>query len=175
MHKFSMASAMVADPSLSPEGPPPSAGLFSKFARSPSRKHRPRPSSDSIETAPPPPPSKPTKLRPRPGIQRTTTESAAPVPLGNIREQPKRDDAKNPTPVEGKMDISGFALADAVRRPTFKVVDKRPSEVPDVPSFNGAALNQNASGHTNHSANPYQHIHEMSSKRMATLDYMRKA
>jgi hypothetical protein len=171
-----MGVIQVTDPSLtSPKEPPPSAtsALFSKFTRSPSRRHRPRPSSDSIEE-PPAPPSKPTKQRPRPGLQRTTTDSAAPAALNGIREHPKKDDAKSP--IEGKMDVSGFALAGAVRQPTFKVAEKKSKdEVPDVPSINGAALEKTNSAQMSSVGTPYQHIHEMSSKRMATLDYMRKA
>jgi hypothetical protein len=74
------------------------------------------------------------------------------------------------------MDVSGFALAGAVRQPTFKVAEKKSKdEVPDVPSINGAALEKTNSAQMSSVGTPYQHIHEMSSKRMATLDYMRKA
>jgi hypothetical protein len=87
------------------------------------------------------------------------------------------------------MDGFGTVLADAVRQPSFKVVKKKEEttvrkreDIPELPIFNplGAHLAQNiaASAQGGMQNNPnalYQHIHDMSSKRIATLDYMRKA
>ena len=173
-----MASATLA-PEPPPKEPSPS-GLLAKFARSPSRKHKPRPSSESIEAVVPVPASKPTRVRPRPGVQRTTTAPDAPVTWNGIKElPPKPGDAKAPTPPEGNMEISGFALADPVRPPPFKTV-KRKDEVPDMPALNSAQLVQNLAvsqqfGLQNNPNTLYQHIHDMSSKRISTLEYMRKA
>lgn len=79
------------------------------------------------------------------------------------------------------MDVSGFALADAMRQPAFKVVKKKDDPVPEVPTLNGAQLAQSIgvvtaqTGLPNNPNTLYQHIHDLSSKRIATLDYMRKA
>lgn len=172
-----MASAAVAQP-----GPkePSSGGLLSKFARSPSRKHKPRPSSASIEAIVPIAASKPTRVRPRPGPQRTTTAPAGPPILTGTRELPRKEDAKTPTSAESNMEFSGFALADAVRQPTFKAVKKQ-YEVPEMPALNATALTYSAilaTGNPISQSNPnilYQVIHDIASKRIATLDYMRKA
>lgn len=70
--------------------------------------------------------------------------------------------------------------------PRYKTMPVVPSAanwgngVPDVPAISGSHLIANAAHIpvTSQSANPntiYQHIHDMSSKRIATLDYMRKA
>lgn len=173
----------MASATLAPEPPPKepiSNSLLAKFARSPSRKHKPRPSSESIESVVPVPASKPTRVRPRPGPYRTTTAPDAPVTLNGIKELPPQPaDLQAQTPTESSMDISAFALSDAVRPPTFKSV-KRKDEVPDMPTFNGAQVAQHAAisaqfGLQNNPNTMYQHIHDMSSKRIATLEYMRKA
>ena len=176
----------MASAALAPEPPPKDAvtGLLSKFTRSPSRKHRPRPSSESIDSITPIAASKPTRVRPRPGPHRTTTAPDAPVTLSGIKELPQMTgDVKERTPVEGSMDIAGFALADAVRQPTFKAVkkkEKEKDEVPDVPTLN-AQQSHNISvamaqmGIQNNPNTLFRHIHDMSNKRIATLDYMRKA
>ena len=173
----------MASATLVPEPPPKeqlSNGLLAKFARSPSRKHKPRPSSDSIESVVPLPATKPTRVRPRPGPHRTTTAPDAPVTLNGIKELPPQPgDSKPQTPIEGSMEIAAFALSDPVRPPTFKSV-KRKDEVPNMPTFNGAQIAQHAAisaqfGLQNNPNTMYQHIHDMSSKRIATLEYMRKA
>ena len=173
----------MASATLAPEPPPKESipnGLLAKFARSPSRKHKARPSSESIESVVPVPATKPTRVRPRPGPHRTTTAPDAPVTLNGVKELPPQPvDAKAQTATEGNMDIAAFALSDAVRPPTFKSV-KRRDEVPDMPAFNGAQIAQHAAitaqfGLQNNPNTMYQHIHDMSSKRIATLEYMRKA
>ncbi len=174
---------VMASATLAPEPPPKepvSRGLLSTFTRSPSRKHKPRPSSESIESVVPVPASRPTRVRPRPGPHRTTTAPDASVTLNGIKELPPQPgDARAQTPVEGNMDVTAFALADAIRPPAFKSM-KRKDEVPDMPSLNGAQLAQNVAitaqfGLQNNPNTMYQHIHDMSSKRIATLEYMRKA
>lgn len=91
--------------------------------------------------------------------------------------------AKGRTPIDGdsNMETSPFFLAETVRRPDVKIV-KPKEEVPEMPSLNGAQLAMNpmlAAAHMGQILNNpntlYQHIHDMSSKRIATLDYMRKA
>jgi hypothetical protein len=180
-----MASAVVLPEQASEKG---ASGLLSKFARSPSRRHKPRPSSESIEPVVPNPPSKPTRVRPRPGVQRTTTAPDAPVTLNAIKAElsEQESDAKGQTPTDGKtnMEISSLFLAETVRRPEIKIAHqaKRKEEIPEVPSLNGAqlAIHPMAAAMQmgqilNNPNTLYQHIHDMSSKRIATLDYMRKA
>ena len=176
-----MASATFAPEPFQKE--PLSSGLLSKFSRSPSRKHKQRPSSESIEAIVPVPTSKPTRSRPRPGPHRTTTAPDGPTSLNAIKElPPPPSNVKAHTPVEENMEHAGFALAGAVRQPVFKTV-KKTDDVPEVPSLNGAQFAHSAAWsipppQAGQQSNPntlFQHMHDLSSKRIATLEYMRKA
>jgi hypothetical protein len=169
--------------------PASSSGLLAKFTRSPSRKHRPRPSSDSIDNTAPVPTPKVSYSRP--GLSRATTAPDGAAHWTGPKQQPPRvgDARERTTPANGNMDVFGTALADAVRQPSFKVVKKKEEttarkrdDVPELPVLNplGTHLAQSIAtsaqnGMQNNPKALFQHIHDMSSKRIATLDYMRKA
>ena len=173
-----MASAAVMADSSRERNEAPSNSLFSKFARSPSRKHKPRPSSDSIDAvaigtikAP--------KPRARPPLQRGTTAPDGTSTLNTIAQgevAPSRKASDGALAIsqssDGNMMYAVPALSASDLGPQFKYV---PNDVPKVPPINGGmAYNPTVALATNPNA-LFQHIHDMSSKRMATLDYMRKA
>ncbi|KAJ9636561.1 uncharacterized protein PV06_10067 [Exophiala oligosperma] len=164
------------------------AGFLSKLTRSPSRRHKPFGSNNSIDATLSPPHSAP----PRPGFQRTTTAPAAPTTLNSIKADsvPGRN-----SDVSGQASGDNMALPLPVplltngtvsgRAPLQRVSSKDPSnETPatakgelDVASalaINGMLPTAVVSGGTNTSA-VYTHIQEMANKRIATLDYLRKA
>ena len=201
-----MASADVEQPPSAHRDVSGGSSLLSKFARSPSRKHKLRPSSESIHNdvilnnavaA-----GKPTRHRPRPGNQRTNTTPDAPLTLNSFKVEPagrKDSNATDSTEVaspDSERDmytVTTIPLSEAVRPPKFvvkkpdtmpdKATEKKPdgTSIPEVPIINSQMLAVNpylASVGVHNAPNPntlYQHIHDMSSKRIATLDYMRKA
>lgn len=154
-----------------------SNSLFSKFARSPSRKHKPRPSSESIDalTAAT---IKSSKIRARPPIQRGVTAPDSGSTLHTIAQGevvPRKASEGLPALPQSHDNHNMYAvpaLTAADLGPHFKYVQ---NDVPKVPPINGAiAYNPSLVISTNPNA-LFQHIHDMSSKRMATLDYMRRA
>lgn len=169
-----------------------SNNLLAKFARSPSRKHRARPSSERIDATASAPASKPNRVLPRPGPHRTVTSPDANVSLNAIKADVQGGSQANSTEHRsGEGTSNMFASMSALATPEpgaprYKTMPVVPSAanwgngVPDVPAINGSHLVANAAHIpvNSQSANPntiYQHIHDMSSKRIATLDYMRKA
>lgn len=163
-----------------------SNSLFSKFGRSPSRKHKPRPSSESIDPASTAA-IKASKSRARPAPQRGTTAPDGVVTLSGVGQAAGRSEGGIRKPSDGSSTLvspiekSGamFAVpsltaAELSQDPQYKFVR---SDVPKVPPINGGlAYNPIISAAAISNPNSlYQSIHDMSSKRMATLDYMRKA
>ena len=161
-----------------------SNSLFSKFGRSPSRRHKSRPSSDTID------PSvaaavRASKIRARPSVQRGTTEPNAVATLNSAAQAGGR------TGIAGRKTSDGSStLLSPVDKPgaMFAVPSLSASElssdtqyryvrseVPKVPPIHGAlAYNPSITALTNPNS-LHQNIRDMSNKRMATLDYMRKA
>lgn len=173
-----MASAAVimAEPSRE-RNDAPSNSLFSKFARSPSRKHKPRPSSDSIDAVAAGTIKAP-KPRARPPIQRGTTapdgSTLNTIAQGEVAPSRKASDGALAISQssDGNTMYAVPALSASDLGPQFKYVQ---NDVPKVPPINGGmAYTPTVILATNPNA-LFQHIHDMSSKRMATLDYMRKA
>ncbi len=170
-----------------------SSSLLSKFGRSPSRKHKTRPSSESIHVdatlSAAVAAGKPNKYTPRPGTQRTNTTPDAGVTLNAIktelagRKESNTTDTtvSSPDSNPSMNSVTAISLAEAARQPSFAVKKADTQGIPQVPPINGAALAMNpvlANAGATTVQNPstvYQHIHDMSSKRIATLDYMRKA
>jgi hypothetical protein len=106
--------------------------------------------------------------------------------LAGPRQERKESNATETTlgspDSDGKMyAVSGGLIYSPPLAYTYTV--KKPgnnaSTVPEVPSINGAlAMNATPPNPATTPINPnalHQHIHDMSSKRIATLDYMRKA
>lgn len=158
-----------------------SNSLFSKFARSPSRKHKPRPSSESIDTIAAAT-IKASKIRARPPVQRGTTAPDSQLTLNTIAqgvEAPPRKASEGALhaasqasdPHNNMYAVPSLIASDLGLQ--YKYVQ---SDVPKVPPINGAvAYNPVVAVSLTNPNTLYQHIHDMSSKRMATLDYMRKA
>ncbi|KIX04988.1 uncharacterized protein Z518_05860 [Rhinocladiella mackenziei CBS 650.93] len=178
-------------------------GFLSKITRSPSRRHKPLGSNDSIDAtlsaaAGSPPP------RPRPGrigYQRTTTAPAAPVTLNAIKADlvaRTNSDISGLTTADNMIPLPSHLLSDKpnARTPLHKVpsnggggtsnqktANNSTSAVPadmDVPSalaLNGMLLSTSGPAISNSAstATLYAHIQEMTNKRIATLDYLRKA
>lgn len=191
-----MASADVVVEPLLPPPPPPqrdissNSSILSKFTRSPSRKHKARPSSEAIEVIGPAPPSKPTRVLPRPGPQRTITAPEGSTLLSTIRNdnqgsQEDNVEDKDTGEATPKLTTVMTAVSTASTgqesriRPTTSAGNWS-NGVPDVPTINGAHFVANAAHIplSSQSTSPnaiFQHIHDMSHKRIATLNYMRKA
>lgn len=156
-----------------------SNSLFSKFARSPSRRHRPRPSSDSIDTVAAAT-VKSSKAKARPSIQRGTTAPDSTsthnsIAQGEAVSSRKAGDglAANSQANESHNMYAVPSLTATDLGTQYKFVQ---SDVPKVPPINGAvAYNPTVAVSLTNPNALFQHIHDMSSKRMATLDYMRKA
>lgn len=175
-----MASAEVMAEFNPPNTSGASNSLFSKFGRSPSRKHQSRPSSDSIDPASAAA-IKASKSRARPGgPHRGTTAPDGVVTLGSIRQSGNRKPSDGSSTLISPVEKSGamFAVpsltaAELSHDPAYKFVR---SDVPKVPPIHGAvAYNPTIAASLANPNSLYQSIHDMSSKRMATLDYMRKA
>jgi hypothetical protein len=155
-----------------------SNSLFSKFARSPSRKHKPRPSSDSIDVAAAT--IKTTKPRVRPGLQRGITSPDTPSTLNTIAQgelvlQRKASDGAA-TILQSKDNLNMYAIPSLGASELGSQYKYTQSDVPKVPPIHGAiAYNPTVAVSLTNPNALFQHIHDMSSKRMATLDYMRKA
>lgn len=155
-----------------------SNSLFSKFARSPSRKHKPRPSSESIDAVAAAT-IKASKTRPRPALQRGTTAPDGPTTLNTIAQgevAASRKASDGALAVSQSTDSSMMyavpSLSASDLGPQFKYVQ---NDVPKIPPIKGGMVyNPLPAISTNPNA-LFQHIHDMSSKRVATLDYMRRA
>lgn len=163
-------------------GPPTTTNsLFSKFGRSPSRKHKPRPSSESIDTVAAAT-IKASKVRARPPVQRGTTAPDGQLSLNTITQGveslPRKgsEGALLASAQSGESHNNMYAvpsLGASDLGPQYKFVQ---SDVPKVPPINGAiAYNPSVAVSLANPNTLFQHIHDVSSKRMATLDYMRKA
>ena len=188
-----MASAEVEQPPGPRDLSGGSSSLLSKFGRSPSRKHKTRPSSESIHVdatlSAAVAAGKPNKYRPRPGTQRTNTTPDAGLTLNGVRAElagRKESNAtdttvSSPDTNPSMYSVTAISLAEAARQPSNTIKKADSQGIPEVPPINGAALAMNpvlANAGAATVQNPstvYQHIHDMSSKRIATLDYMRKA
>jgi len=164
------------------------AGFLSKITRSPSRRHKPLGSNSSIDaTLSPPRPG-----QPRPGYQRTTTAPAAPITLNSIKADivsRTNSDVTNPTtsdnmalPLPVPLLTNGSTNGRApLQRVTSNYTTNEPSataksevDVASALALNGMLSASAVSGGTNSSA-LYSHIQELANKRIATLDYLRKA
>lgn len=168
------------------DGAPPSAtsnSIFSKFARSPSRKHKPRPSSESIDTIAAAT-IKASKARARPSVQRGTTAPDSQLTLNTIAQGVESAPRKRSEGAllataqsqSGELQDNMHALPSLGGNDLGQQYRYVQSDVPKVPPINGALAYNPAVAVS--LANPNtlsQHIHDISSKRMATLDYMRKA
>ena len=156
------------------------ASFLSKIKRSPSRKQKLQPSplanssedlraqsgrshSNSISR----------RTQPRPNLHRAPTAPAAPVSLRSLQSELGRfDDVLGgnaqaavlvPPPPEIHQSKSASATPTLAEHPNM--VDFQPA-IHMVPSQSGNVPNP---------ASVYQHIQDMSNKRIATLDYIRKA
>ena len=181
------AADITADFSQRNEGGPSGAStsLFSKFARSPSRKHKPRPSSESIDAAAIAT-AKAARIRARPPAQRGTTAPDGAVTLNSVHAsagsgevRPRKASDGAPVLLQSSethtamFGVPALNAADLAQNPQYKIIH---NDIPKVPPIMGAGVYNPVV--TVSLANPntlYQHIHDMSSKRMATLEYMRKA
>jgi hypothetical protein len=155
--------------------------LFSKFARSPSRKHKPRPSSESIDASVAAP-LKAAASRTRPGVQRVTTapdgvstvNSLAQAEIGRRKASDAAGGLQQVKEAQSSMFVVPSLGAAELGTPLhYKIVS---NDIPKVPPLHGGAAYNPMVALTALNPNTlYQHIHDMSSKRVATLDYMRKA
>ncbi|KAK7903428.1 hypothetical protein LTR67_001448 [Exophiala xenobiotica] len=156
------------------------AGFLSKITRSPSRRHKPLGSNSSIDA---------TLSPPRPGYQRTTTAPAAPITLNSIKADivsRTNSDVTNPTtsdnmalplpvPLLTNGSINGRAPLHRVTTNELLSATAKPEvDVASALALNGMLSASAVSGGTNTSA-LYSHIQELANKRIATLDYLRKA
>jgi hypothetical protein len=156
-----------------------SNSLFSKFGRSPSRKHKPRPSSDSIDAVAAAT-IKSSKAKARPPIQRGITAPDGASTLNTIAQGevalPRKASDGAGAIAQANDSHNMYAVPSLTANDLGTQYKFVQSDVPKVPPINGAvAYNPTVAVSL---ANPnalFQHIHDMSSKRMATLDYMRKA
>ena len=164
-------------------GPPTTSGnLFSKFGRSPSRKHKPRPSSESIDTIAAAATIKASRVRARPPIQRGTTAPDGQLSLNTIAQGVESAPRKGSEGALLTTFQSGESQSNMYAVPSLNANDLGSqykyvqSDVPKVPPIHGAlAYNPMVSVSLANPNTLSQHIHDISSKRMATLDYMRKA
>ena len=156
-------------------------GFLSKITRSPSRKQKVQPSplanssedlyaqnnrshSGSISR----------RTQPRPGVLRAPTAPAAPVSLRSLQSELGRFD-----------DVLGGNSQSAILvppPPAESSQSKSADATPTVPEHSNMAdfqpVTHMVPPQSTNIANPasvYQHIQDMSNKRIATLDYMRKA
>lgn len=161
-----------------------SNSLFSKFARSPSRKHKPRPSSESIDPVSVAA-AKASKAKARPGLQRGTTAPDGISTVSNAsRGEPISRKISNgssslvpPSEKSATMyAVPALSAGELSQDTHYRFVR---SDVPKVPPIHGGlAYNPTLAVADSGLSNPntlYQNIYNHSTKRMATLDYMRKA
>jgi hypothetical protein len=171
------------------------SGFLSKITRSPSRRHKPLGSNGSIDATLSVAGSTPPRPRPRPGYPRTTTAPAAPVTLNAI----KADIAVRNSDVTGAAMASSQMLFPIDSTATRTPLQKSPSEpntsngangksaiadgfkavqsdmdVASALAMNGMLSSGAATAIANTSAQ-HAHIQELTTKRIATLDYLRKA
>ncbi|EXJ86226.1 hypothetical protein A1O1_06596 [Capronia coronata CBS 617.96] len=170
-------------------------GFLSKITRSPSRRHKPLGSNDSIDatlsgSAPTPP-----RPRPRPGYSRTTTAPAAPGTLNPIRADvvPRTNSDVSHLATGDTMPPHSVAILTNGVNTTRPLLQKHPSNGPasansqvagfaagetDVPSASaphGMLLSATGAHGSPSTTALYTHIQELANKRIATLDYLRKA
>jgi len=151
-----------------------SGGFLSKITRSPSRKHKaqpsiPLPGIDVPFLGPNIPPNASSKrTHPRPGFQRNPTPPAAPISL-----KPAPSDLSVASPTEPPRSAGeSHDAAKTAQMTLSKSVGATPSNEDQIPHVAGA---QGAAPGSQNPTAIYHHIHEVSNKRIATLDYMRKA
>ncbi|KAL2398007.1 hypothetical protein ABEF95_001145 [Exophiala dermatitidis] len=175
-------------------------GFLSKITRSPSRRHKPLGSNGSIDAtisvAGPTPP----RPRPRPGYSRTTTAPAGPVALNTIKTDTVSRNSSDATGLASNdkmMPLQVPILANGINS-SRPLLHKIPSHGTGGSNTQGASNSGSAAGDnegpsasvingllSNASAVPiqgspstsalYTHIQELATKRIATLDYLRKA
>lgn len=154
-------------------------GLLAKITRSPSRRHKPNASqgsSGSTDATIPAGGSAAHRNRSRPAFQRNPTAPGGPVTLNpNKAELIRTHSDDSSSKMLASMTAVPFTVAPVPSKSAGPATG-----FPNVPPVNGASLGiQGAQSSTTASLpNPnvlYQHIHDMSNKRIATLDYMRKA
>lgn len=176
------------------------SGFLSKITRSPSRRHKPLGSNGSIDATLSVTGSTPPRPRPRPGYTRTTTAPAAPVTLSAIKADivARNSDVTGASTAPSQtmfpigLDV-GHSMAS--RAP----LQKSPSD-PNTSTINGlkppiadgfkavpseldvtaalamnGMLSNNAAAALANGPTLHGHIQEMTTKRIATLDYLRKA
>ena len=176
------------------------SGFLSKITRSPSRRHKPLGSNGSIDATLSVAGSTPPRPRARPGYPRTTTAPAAPVTLNSIKADivarnsdvtgastapspnmftiPIHPDAPLVSRTPLQKSPSDPNTSDGVNiKPAiadgFKAVPTE-MDVPNALAMNGMLSSSAAAALANTSA-LHAHIQEMTTKRIATLDYLRKA
>jgi hypothetical protein len=161
----------------------------SSFRRSPSKKHKPQLSDQMhaidatlLELQKPGAPStRPTATQSKPGFNRAPSAPATVQTLKTATINASKDEQIPHSATEAAMTSAPFANG-AKREPTSNL-SKSMSAPPAMDDMNSTAGPQGVSpnpappvviGNQNPNA-IYQHIHDMASKRISTLDYMRKA
>jgi hypothetical protein len=159
------------------------------FRRSPSKKLKPQPSDqmpalDAPVLEPPKqsaPSTRPTATQSKPGFNRAPSAPATVQTLKTATINPSKDEQMPHSATEATMTSAPFA--NGVKREPTSNLSKSVSAPPTVDDMNSTAGPQGLSpnpappvvtGNQNPNA-IYQHIHDMASKRISTLDYMRKA
>ncbi|KAK5054603.1 hypothetical protein LTR84_001494 [Exophiala bonariae] len=176
------------------------SAFLSKITRSPSRRHKPLGSNGSIDATLSVTGSTPPRPRPRPGYPRTTTAPAAPVTLNAIKADivarnsdvtgassassqtmfPIAVDMVSRTPLQKSPSDPNTIVSNGLNgKPASTIADgfkAVPSEMDIAYSLatNGMLSSSATAALTNGSAF-HAHIQEMTTKRIATLDYLRKA
>jgi hypothetical protein len=161
----------------------------SSFRRSPSKKHKPQPSDqmhalDATVLELPKqstPSTRPTATQSKPGFNRAPSAPATVQTLKTATINLSKDEQMPHSATEATM--TGAPFANGVKREPTSNLSKSMSAPPTVDDMNSTAGPQGLSpnptppvaiGNQNPNA-IYQHIHDMASKRITTLDYMRKA
>ncbi|KAK5035226.1 hypothetical protein LTS07_002662 [Exophiala sideris] len=157
-----------------------STGFLSKITRSPSRRHKPLGSNDSIDATLSPP--RPT---PRPGYPRTTTAPAAikadliSRASSDVSSLTLTDNMALPLPVPLLTNGSSSSRAPLYRIPSNNTNDGGGPVKTELDVASALAINGMLSANTvlvaSNATTLYTHIQELANKRIATLDYLRKA
>ena len=165
-------------------GPSSSAALLPRLVKSPPRRHKSRhsrASSGSLDAIIPGPVNvaSPNRTRPRPGFQRTITAPAAPLTLSAAEAEDDVGSRLAP-PTAATMTTAAIphSLVGNSLSPPNGSSAGAGATVPMIMSVNGVVPSTQlglSSGQSQPPTNLYQQVQEMSRKRIATLDYLRKA
>lgn len=161
-----------------------SSNFLSKLGRSPSRKNKQQASLLTSGLDPPFHPQNnrnlsgpvPKRSQPRPGFQRAPTAPAASVTLKSLKSELSAEDGAG----AGRGDDEMLMTIPVVGTHSSKSADATPTApehplIPDPQAGTTFSPTQSAPLNPQNPTSTYQHIQDLSNKRIATLDYMRKA